>query len=42
MHDVIIVLGLDHGKNPIYGNNYDIKNYNIGEGEFIACAVQKD
>eukprot|EP00729_Bicosta_minor_P003509 gene3509-32420_t len=34
--------GLDHGKNPIYGNNYDIKNYNIGEGEFIACAVQKD
>jgi hypothetical protein len=34
--------GLDHGLNPIYGENYDVKNYQIEPGQYIACAVQND
>ena len=34
--------GIDHGINPIYGANYDVKNYKISKGEFLACAVQTD
>ena len=29
--------GLQHSLNPIYGANYNVKNYRIEAGHFLAC-----
>ena len=31
--------GMRHSKNPIYSNNYNLKNVNLNVGDYITCGV---
>jgi hypothetical protein len=34
--------GIRHSLNPIYGSNYNVKNFRIEAGQYLACAVPAD